>query len=46
MNPSLNIIPTPQSCRFAQGGGIQITKVFADFPITGPLEAGLSLLNF
>ena len=45
MNPSLNIIPTPQSCRFAQGGGIQITKVFADFPITGPLEAGLSLLK-
>ena len=45
MNPSLNIIPTPQSCRFTQGGGIQITKVFTDFPVTGHLEAGLSLLK-
>lgn len=45
MNPSLNIIPTPQSCRFTQDGGIQITKVFTDFSVTGPLEAGLGLLK-
>ena len=45
MNPSLNIIPTPQSCSFTEGGNIKITKIHTDFSIAGALEAGLALLK-
>lgn len=45
MNLSLNIIPTPQSCSFTEGGNIKITRVYTDFDISGALEAGLAIVR-
>ena len=45
MNLSLNIIPTPQSCSFTEGGNIKTTKIYTDFPVAGALEAALDLLK-
>lgn len=43
MNMALQIIPTPKTCEFTQGDGIQITKIATDFQVDGPLKAALEL---